>query len=145
MGKDPEDKGLERSLGDQAADRGDKDPGGFQGEDQHGFSPDVGQGDKAKEGGDKAFEAHDTQEGSKSEEGAIVAPEKGAEHAGESVTARGEERGRKRDEPGLEEHEDDQEAGRPRAKATPRFSTGVNPVDPVDKDAEDMPPGDQGG
>lgn len=142
MSNDPEDKGFEQSTGKQSADRGEKETARFEGEDQHGFSPDVGKGKVAKEGGDKAFEANETQDASKSEGGAIYAPEKGAEHVGESISSRGEEQGLKKDEPGLvEEDEVDQETGRPRAKTTPRFSTGVNPVDTLDEGEEHLPPG----
>jgi hypothetical protein len=146
MSQTPGDKGFDKSLGKQSDDQGTTDVGRFEGEDQHGSAPDVGHGKVAKEGAAKAFEAHDTQEGSKSEEGAIYAPEPGAEHVGESVTKRGEDRGARRKEPGrIEDDEEEEEAGRPRAKTTPRFSTGVNPVDTVDDDTEHMPSGDQGG
>jgi len=76
MSNDPEDKGFEQSIGKQSADRGEKETARFEGEDQHGFSPDVGKGKVAKEGGDKAFEANETQDASKSEGGAIYAPER---------------------------------------------------------------------
>jgi len=141
MSNDPKDKGFEQSIGKQSADRGEKETARFEGEDQHGFSPDVGKGKVAKEGGDKAFEANETQDASKSEGGAIYAPEKGAEHVGESISSRGEEQGLKKDEPGLVEDEGEDGAGRPRAKTTPRFSTGVNPVDTVDEGEEHLPPG----
>ncbi|MFN2489845.1 MAG: hypothetical protein ABR529_08945 [Actinomycetota bacterium] len=146
MSNDPEDKGFEKSLGKQSADRGEKDVAPFEGEDEHGFAPDVGHGQAQKEAGDKAFEAdkHETQEGSKSEGGAIYAPEKSAEHSGESITARGEERGSKKDEPGRIE-EEEQEAGRPKGKTTARYSTGVNPTEMAEEDAPHMPHGDQGG
>jgi hypothetical protein len=101
--------------------------------------------EQAREGGDKAFEANETQDASRSEEGAIYAPEKGAEHVGESLTPRAEEQAQKRHEAGLEETDEEDEAGRPRAKTTPRFSTGVNPVDTVDEGEEHLPSGDQAG
>ncbi|HEU4488256.1 MAG TPA: hypothetical protein VFS38_03090 [Actinomycetota bacterium] len=98
--------------------------------------------EQARESGDKAFEANETQDASKSEGGAIYAPEKGAEHVGESITPRAEEQALKRNEPGLEETDEEDEAGRPRAKTTPRFSTGVNPVDTVDEGEAHLPSGD---
>lgn len=145
MSNDPEDKGFEKSMGEQADDRGEKDVAPFEGGDEHGWAPDSGQAKGQQEAGDKAMEAHDTQDASKSEGGAIYAPEPGAEKVGESVSTRGEEHGRRKQEAGREEEEGEQEAGRPRAKTTPRFSTGVNPVDTVDEGMEDMPRGDQGG
>ena len=141
MSKDPEDKGFQKSIGKQSEDRGEKETTRFEGEDEHGFAPDVGHGDKAKKGGDKAFEANETQDASKSEGGAVYAPDKGTEHVGESISSRGEEQTLKKDEPGRVEVEE-QEAGRPKGKSTPRLSTGVNPVDTVDEGEEHMPPGD---
>jgi hypothetical protein len=143
--QDPEDKGFQRSIGKQQVDRGESEVGRFEGDDQHGYSPDVGQAsDTAKEAGDKAFEGRDTQAASKSEGGAIVSPSEGVEDVGESMSKRGEDRADRRNEPGRVEVEE-KDTGRKVGKSTARISTGVNPQDPKDSDSPTLPAGDQGG
>ena len=105
------------------------------------------------QGAGKAYEAHDTQDASRSEEGAIYDPAPGVEKVGESVSQGGEERAAKKQEPGRHsEHEDEGDeksggAARPRGKADPRMSTGVAPErsEVVDDDMPDDVGGDQGG
>jgi hypothetical protein len=148
------DKGVKKSLGDQKDDQGRTDVGRFEGEDQHGFSPDVGEAsEQAREAGDKAFAGKDTQRSSTSEEGAVYAPDPAAEKVGESVTEGGEERGAKKSEPGRVMDESDtgeKDAGgeaRPAGKSTARFSTGVAPErsEAQDEESPHLPSGDQGG
>ncbi|MEA2506847.1 MAG: hypothetical protein QOH48_1465 [Actinomycetota bacterium] len=100
--------------------------------------------DTAKQAGNKAFEANETQAASKSEGGAIVAPSEGVEDVGKSISKRGEDRADRRTEPGRVE-EEDTESGRKIGKSTARMSTGVNPQEPRDSDSPGSPPGDQGG
>jgi hypothetical protein len=143
--QDPEDKGSQRSVGKQQVDRGESEVGRFEGDDQHGYSPDVGTAsDTAKQAGDKAFEGNETQAASKSEGGAVVAPSEGVEDVGESMSKRGEDRADRRTEPGRVE-EEERETGRKVGKSTARISTGVNPQDPKDSDSPTLPTGDQGG
>ncbi|MEA2510227.1 MAG: hypothetical protein QOG21_2309 [Actinomycetota bacterium] len=139
------DKGSQGSMGKQSADRGDSEVGRFEGDDQHGSSPDVGSASEtAKQAGDKAFEGNETQAGSKSEGGAIYAPSKGVEDVGESISKRGEDRADHTSEPGRVE-EEEKGTGRKIGKSTARMSTGVNPLEPKDDDSPTLPPGDQGG
>jgi hypothetical protein len=139
------DKGSQGLSGKQSADRGESEVGRFEGDDQHGYSPDVGSAsDTAKRAGDKAFEGNETQAASKSEGGAIVSPSEGVEDVGESMSKRGEDRGDRRKEPGRVE-EEERETGRKVGKSTARMSTGVNPQEPKDKDSPTITPGDQGG
>ena len=100
--------------------------------------------DTAKQAGDKAFEANDTQDASKSEGGAIYAPAEGVEDVGKSMSKRGEDRGDRRTEPGRVE-EEEKGTGRKIGKSSARMSTGVNPLEPKEDDSPTMPPGDQGG
>jgi hypothetical protein len=139
------DKGEQGLRGKQSADRGDSDAGRFEGDDQHGYSPDVGSASEmAKRAGDKAFEANETQAASKSEGGAIYAPSEGVEDVGESMSKRGEDRGDHTSEPGRVE-EEEKGTGRKVGKSTARMSTSINPQDPKDSDSPTMPAGDQGG
>jgi hypothetical protein len=143
MGGTPEDKGSEKAKGKASEDRGETEVGRFEG-DEHGFSPDVGHGDKQKEAGEKAMDARDTQAASRSEGGAIHAPEKSAEHVGESLTTRGETRGRKDEEEGRTE-EGGRAPGRPKGKSEAEHASGVNPLPAKDDESEHLPPGDAGG
>jgi hypothetical protein len=139
------DKGSQGLSGKQSADRGDSEVGRHEGDDQHGYSPDVGTAsDTARQAGDKAFEGNETQAASKSEGGAIVNPSEGVEDVGESMSKRGEDRGDRRSEPGRVE-EEERDTGRKVGKSTARMSTGVNPQEPKDDDSPTIPPGDQGG
>jgi hypothetical protein len=139
------DKGSQGLSGKQSADRGDSEVGRFEGDDQHGSSPDVGgASETAKQAGDKAFEANETQAASKSEGGAIVSPSEGVEDVGESMSKRGEDRGDHTSEPGRVE-EEEKETGRKVGKSTARMSTGVNPQEAQDSDSPHLPAGDQGG
>jgi hypothetical protein len=143
--QDPEDKGFQRSIGKQQVDRGEAEVGRFEGDDQHGYSPDVGTAsDTAKQAGDKAFEGNETQAASKSEGGAIVNPSEGVENVGESMSKRGEDRGDHTNEPGRVE-EEVKETGRKVGKSTARMSTSINPQDAQDEDSPTLPAGDQGG
>jgi hypothetical protein len=98
----------------------------------------------AKQAGDKAFEANETQAGSKSEGGAIYAPSEGVEDVGESMSKRGEDRADHTHEPGRVE-EEEKDTGRKVGKSSARMSTSVNPLEPKDDDSPTIPPGDQGG
>jgi hypothetical protein len=139
------DKGEQGLRGKQSADRGESEVGRFEGGDQHGYSPDVGTAsDIAKQAGDKAFEANETQAASKSEGGAIVNPSEGVEDVGQSMSKRGEDRGDHTSEPGRVE-EEETETGRKIGKSTARMSTSINPQDPQDEDSPTLPAGDQGG
>ncbi len=100
--------------------------------------------DTAKQAGDKAFEANETQDASKSEGGAIYAPAEGVEDVGKSMSKRGEDRADRRTEPGRVE-EEESGTGRKVGKSSARMSTGVNPLEPKEDDSPTMPPGDQGG
>jgi hypothetical protein len=148
----PGDKGSEKSLGDQADDRGRKEAGRFEGTDQHGFAPDVEPSEAMREAGRRSQEGLDTHEASKSE-GAIYAPDPAAEKVGESITRGGEERGAKKKEPGRVMDESDtgekDAAGeaRPAGKSTARFSTGVAPdrSEAQEEESPHLPSGDQGG
>jgi hypothetical protein len=131
-------------MGKQSSDRGDSEVG-REGKDQHGSSPDAGSAsDTAKQAGDKAFEANETQAASKSEGGAIYAPQKGVEDVGESISKRGEDRGDHTSEPGRVE-EEEKGTGRKVGKSSARMATGVNPQEPKDDDSPHITPGDQGG
>jgi hypothetical protein len=146
------DQGARKATGITDDDQGDTDVGRHEGE-QHGYSPDVGQAsEEVKQSGDRAFEGRDTQDASKSEGGPVYAPEKGAEHVGESVQKTGEEHGDDRKEAGRErvkedtgDEGDEGGAARPRGKADPRMSTSVAPEDAESITSEDQPPGDMGG
>jgi hypothetical protein len=139
------DKGSQGLSGKQSADRGESEVGRFEGEDQHGSSPDVGTAsDTAKQAGDKAFEANETQDASKSEGGAIYAPSEGVEDVGESISKRGEDRADHTSEPGRVE-EEEKGSGRKVGKSTARMSTSINPQDPKDSDSPTLPTGDAGG
>jgi hypothetical protein len=143
--QDPEDKGFQRSMGKQQVDRGESEVGRFEGDDQHGYSPDVeSASDQVKQAGDKAFEGNETQAASRSEGGAIVSPSEGVEDVGESMSKRGEDRADHTSEPGRVE-EEEKDTGRKVGKATGRMSTGVNPQDAQDSDSPHLPAGDQGG
>jgi hypothetical protein len=145
MTDESRDKGSQGASGKQSADRGEAEAGRFEGDDQHGYSPDVGSANEtAKQAGDKAFEANETQAGSKSEGGAIYAPSEGVEDVGESISKRGEDRGDHTHEPGRVE-EEEKDTGRKIGKSTARMSTGVNPLEPKNDDSPTIPPGDQGG
>lgn len=150
--KVPADKGSQKARGVDDDDRGKTEVGQFEGDDQHGFSPDVGKSsEEVKQAGQKAWEGHDTQDASKSEEGAIYAPEKSAEKVGESVTERAEDRAKKHKEPGRVMDEADtgeKDSGgkaRPAGKSDARMSTSVDPQDPIDEESPHLPAGDQGG
>jgi hypothetical protein len=139
------DKGEQGLRGKQSADRGESEVGRFEGEGQHGSSPDVGTAsDTAKQAGDKAFEANETQDASKSEGGAIYAPSEGVEDVGKSMSKRGEDRADHTSEPGRVE-EEEKGTGRKVGKSTARMSTSINPQDPKDDDSPTLPAGDQGG
>jgi hypothetical protein len=147
------DEGARKATGIDDDDRGDQATDRFEGSD-HGTAPDVGQAsDEVKESARKAYEAHDTQDESKSEGGAIYDPAPGTDEVGESVSQRAEELGTKKQEPGRhseEEDEGDEKAGgaaRPSGKADPRMATGVAPErsEVVDEDMPDDVGGDQGG
>ena len=107
--------------------------------------------DETKEAGKRAWEARDTQDASKSEEGAIYAPEKSAGKVGESLTERAEERAAKEDEPGRvldEEDTGEKDASgkaRPAGKSDARMSTSVDPQNPIDETSPHIQAGDQGG
>jgi hypothetical protein len=95
----------------------------------------------AKQAGDKAFEANETQAASKSEGGAIYAPQKGVEDVGESISKRGEDRADHTSEPGRVE-EEEAGTGRKVGKSSARMSTSVNPQEPKDDDSPNITPGD---
>lgn len=153
MGKDArepgrgEDKGVKKSLGDASDDQGESRLAGIAGEGFHGTGPDVGTAsDMSKQAGNRAFEARDTQEASRSSD-YTVNPVRGADKVGESITTQGNELSLSKTEPGRVYDESDRgAAGRPSGKSTPRMSTGVAPEreHPIAETAE-MPPGDQGG
>jgi hypothetical protein len=148
----PADKASQKATGVDDDDRGKTEVGQFEDDDQHGSSPDVGGGsEEVKQAGQKAWEGHDTQDASKSEEGAVYAPEKSAEKVGESITERAEDRATKHKEPGRVMDESDtaeKDAGgkaRPAGKSDARMSTSVDPQDPIDDESPHLPAGDQGG
>jgi hypothetical protein len=148
----PADKASQKARGVDDDDRGRTEVGQFEGDDQHGSSPDVGgASEEVKQAGQKAWEGHDTQDASKSEEGAVYAPEKSAEKVGESITERAEDRAKKHKEPGRVMDESDtgeKDAGgkaRPAGKSDARMSTSVDPQNAIDDESPHLPAGDQGG
>jgi hydrogenase nickel incorporation protein HypA/HybF len=110
-----------------------------------------GAADDVRKAAEKAFEGRETQDASKSEEGAVYAPEKGVEKVGESITEGGEERGAKHTEPGRVMDESDtgekDSAGhaRPAGKSDARMSTSVDPQNPIEEESPELQSGDQGG
>ena len=60
----------------------------------------------------------------------VYAPTKGAALVGDSVNAQGNEIALRKEEPGRI-REGKGEAGRPRARATARFVSGVNPLESI--------------
>lgn len=108
--------------------------------------------EEAAQGADKAFEGRETQAESRAEDGFDVAPARGTDKVGETVTKGGEERGAKKSEPGREDdegdtgHEEHGGAARPSGTSSARFSTGVAPEreEPIEG-GPNTPSGDQGG
>jgi hypothetical protein len=125
--------------------------GRFEGEEQHGWAPDVGAEGKttAGEAGAKAQRTPSGEVG----EGREVSPEeeKGVHPAetepgspfgaGESTTTSGEEISS--GDEGTEGYKG--ESQRPYGKGEATDSTGVNPQEPIEPSSPSMPPGDQGG
>jgi hypothetical protein len=117
-------------------------------EHQHGWAPDApGSGEakeRAVEGHQKAFEAHDTQEGSRGEGGQD--PSFPPEGVGESITRRGEDVIKEEGgEPGRHDLGTQGETERPVGTSTARASTGVDPQDVTDEDMPNLQSGSQGG
>jgi hypothetical protein len=133
--------GQEVSQGEVSHDRGTVD------EEHHGWAPDAPGTGEAKEaaiqGHKKAFEANDTQEGSKG--GAQQGPDLTPEGTGQSTTRRGEEVSRQEGkDAGRTDTGTQGESERPTGTSSARDSTGVNPQEPI-TGSPNMPAGDQGG
>ena len=108
-------------------------------------------GSEAERGANKAFEGHDTQPESKSDEGYVykrnrversddASTNEAAEKVGESISAQGNEFALGAQEPGRDEAAvEERAAGRTSAPSTGRFSSGVNPSEPIDPDSPNIP------
>ena len=93
-------------------------------------------GKEAQQGGTRAFEARDTQPGSKSDEGYVYKRNKAAEKVGQSINDQGNKHALKRTEPGRDDKAAKKRgAGRESAPSTARVSTGVAPSDPIDPES----------
>ena len=125
----------------------------FEGEEHHGWSPDVGSGgsERAEEANRKAFERDPSgsREGGGTEESGeertgVPPTDTDAETplgVGTSITTGGEERGG--GDGGT--HGTKGASERPYGTSHEDESTGVGSSSPIDEDSPEMPPGDQGG
>jgi hypothetical protein len=104
--------------------------GGFINSGEHGTAPDVGRASPAaRQAGDRAFEARPTQGASRGRP--IVKPDKATAFVGQSINQQGNTLAFRRREPGRIWRKARGAADRPAGMSNARYSTGVNPEDPV--------------
>ncbi|MEW9530517.1 hypothetical protein [Microbispora sp. NPDC049125] len=130
-------------------------PGRFEGDDQHGYSPDVGGGsEEAAQAGDRAFSPDAAGEPgpgrltSEEEESGVPAADTeaaSAQDVGPGPARRGEEIAQEEGEAGRETAGVKGRSGRPYGTSSAEDSTGVEPQEPVDADSPTLPSGDQAG
>jgi hypothetical protein len=131
-------------------------PGRFEGEDQHGYSPDVqGGGEQAAQAGDRAFtpeaagEPGPGREPSEEEKTGVHATDATAASpvdVGQSAARQGEEIAQDEREPGRETAGVKGEAERPYGTSTLEDSTGLGAGEgPIDEESPTLPTGDQAG
>jgi hypothetical protein len=102
---------------------------GFLSPQGHGSAPDVGQaGAEARQGGDRAFEGRPTQPSSRGDY--VVKPDPATKWVGQSINQQGNTLALRKREPGRIWRRL-RDSGRPIAYSSARFSTGVNPEDPI--------------
>ncbi|MEZ0075295.1 hypothetical protein [Planotetraspora sp. GP83] len=129
------------------------EPGRFEGEDQHGYSPDVERGsEEAAQAGDRAFSPEAAgapgpgREESEEERSGVSATDTEArspQDVGTSASRQGEEIADQEQEPGREPAGATGKARRP--TGTTDDSTGVGKQEPIDEESPTLPAGDQGG
>ncbi|GAA0360371.1 hypothetical protein GCM10009530_07110 [Microbispora corallina] len=130
-------------------------PGRFEGEDEHGFSPDVEKGsEEARRAGDRAFSPEAAGEPgpgrapSREEETGVPSTDTSARSplgVGTSPGRSAEEIAATEREPGREPAGVKGESRRPYGGSTMEDSTGVEPSGPVDEESPTLPAGDQAG
>ncbi|MCT9932223.1 hypothetical protein N5079_18640 [Planotetraspora sp. A-T 1434] len=130
-------------------------PGRFEGEDQHGYSPDVERGsEEAVQAGDRAFSPEAAgapdrgREESEEERSGVSATDTEArspQDVGKSASRQGEEIAGQEQEPGREPAGATGKARRPTGTSTTEDSTGVGKQEPIDEESPTLPAGDQGG
>ncbi|MCX9193342.1 hypothetical protein C3Y87_18425 [Carbonactinospora thermoautotrophica] len=136
----------------------EQDAGRFEGEEQHGWSPDVEEGsveegsEDAAAGGAKAFHAEEAGPpgpGREVSEAEQVGPTEPTGETplgvGESITRRGEDIAEHEHEPGRVTEGTKGPTERPYGTSTAEDSTGVDPQEPIDEESPTLPSGDQGG
>ncbi|MFE3454723.1 hypothetical protein ACFXJ8_37955 [Nonomuraea sp. NPDC059194] len=124
-------------------------------EEQHGYSPDVGQGsEEAVQAGDRAFTPEAAgapgpgREPSEEERSGVSATDTEARSphgVGESTARKGEEIAQQEQEAGRETAGVKGESQRPYGTSTAEDSTGVGAQEAEDEESPTLPPGDQGG